>query len=126
MIFQPVSNNFNKLVFSFDRTIKDIIQLYQKAKNTGSNPANEDYVLIDSASIQLAIINNFLQDVKDAVKIGIQGTPGTLMCINGEGIRIGPSGIYEIKNGYKINNLTPLPKGNQKGFIDALIASSSS
>jgi len=25
-----------------------------------------------------------------------------LMCINGEPIRIGPSGIYEIRNGYKI------------------------
>ena len=28
-----------------------------------------------------------------------------LMCINGEGIRIGPSRIYEIRNGYKINFL---------------------
>ena len=26
-----------------------------------------------------------------------------LMCINGEQIRIGPSGIYEIKNGYIVN-----------------------
>jgi hypothetical protein len=25
-----------------------------------------------------------------------------LMCINGEDIRIGPNGIYEINNGYKI------------------------
>jgi len=28
-----------------------------------------------------------------------------LMCINGEGIRVGPSGIYEIKNGYKVKFL---------------------
>ena len=32
------------------------------------------------------------------------------MCINGQGIRIGPSGIYEIKDGYKINFLSVLPK----------------
>lgn len=38
-------------------------------------------------------------------KFGIQGPPGMLMCINGEGIRIGPSRIYEIRNGYKINFL---------------------
>ncbi len=38
-------------------------------------------------------------------KIGIQGPPGLLMCINGEAIRIGPSGIYEINNGYKVTFL---------------------
>jgi hypothetical protein len=43
-------------------------------------------------------------------KIGIQGPPGMLMCINGEPIRIGPSGIYEIKNGYKINFLSFIRK----------------
>lgn len=36
-------------------------------------------------------------------KIGIQGPPGLLMCINGEGIRIGPSGIYEINSGYRVS-----------------------
>lgn len=38
-------------------------------------------------------------------KIGVQGPPGLLMCINGEDIRIGPSGIYEIKSDYKINSI---------------------
>lgn len=45
-------------------------------------------------------------------KIGIQGPPGMLMCINGEPIRIGPSGIYEIKNGYQINFLSFVQKVN--------------
>jgi len=31
------------------------------------------------------------------------------MCINGEPIRIGPSGIYEIRNGYKVNFLGFVP-----------------
>ena len=35
-------------------------------------------------------------------KIGVQGPPGLLMCINGEDIRVGPSGIYEINNGYQV------------------------
>jgi len=38
-------------------------------------------------------------------KIGIQGVPGQLMCINGEQIRIGRSGIYEIDNGYSITSI---------------------
>lgn len=33
-----------------------------------------------------------------------------LMCINGEEIRIGPSGIYEIKNGYIINFIGVVPR----------------
>lgn len=39
-------------------------------------------------------------------KIGIQGPPGLLMCINGEPIRIGPSGIFQIRNGYRVNFLS--------------------
>lgn len=38
-------------------------------------------------------------------KMGVQGPPGLLMCINGQGIRIGPSGIYQINNGYQVNFL---------------------
>lgn len=47
---------------------------------------------------------------KKCTKIGVQGPPNMLMCINGEGIRIGPSGIYEIKNGYIINFIGVVPK----------------
>lgn len=36
-------------------------------------------------------------------QIGVQGPPGMLMCIEGEGIRIGRSGIYEINNGVVIS-----------------------
>lgn len=35
-------------------------------------------------------------------KIGVQSKPGFLMCINGEGIRVGKSGVYEIHNGVPI------------------------
>ena len=38
-------------------------------------------------------------------QIGVQGPPGTLMCIEGEQIRIGRSGIYEINNGVVISFL---------------------
>ncbi len=46
-------------------------------------------------------------------KFGIQGPPGMLMCINGEGIRIGPSRIYEIRNGYKVNFLGIVVKNSE-------------
>lgn len=46
------------------------------------------------------------------VKIGVQGPTGMLMIINGEPIRIGPSGIYEINNGYKIKTFGVIIKNN--------------
>ena len=43
-------------------------------------------------------------------KIGIQGPPSLLMCINREQIRIGKTVIYEINNGIKITSISFVPK----------------
>ncbi len=49
------------------------------------------------------IINAIFNQTGQALtKIGIQGPSGLLMCINGQEIRIGPSGIYEINNDYRV------------------------
>lgn len=51
---------------------------------------------------ELSIINNLITTLglKSLYKIGVQSRPGFLMCINGEEIRTGRSGIYELKNGF--------------------------
>ena len=49
-------------------------------------------------------------------KIGVQGPSGLLMCINGQEIRVGPSGIYETRNGYKINFIGFIIKDDQDSF----------
>lgn len=51
---------------------------------------------------ELSVINNLLEvlNVNSLYKIGVQSRPGFLMCINGEEIRIGKSGIYELKNNF--------------------------
>ncbi len=45
---------------------------------------------------KFAIIKNVIQNINKVVKIGVQGPPSLLMCINGEQIRIGKTGIFEI------------------------------
>ena len=62
---------------------------------------------IDSDEIVMAEVYNVLNTlgVNTLNKVGIQGPPGLLMCINGQDIRVGPSGIYEIKNDYKITSI---------------------
>lgn len=69
--------------------------------------------IIEISTCQVCKINNILGSSSipsTLTKIGVQGPPGMLMCINGEPIRIGPSGIYEIRNGYKITFLSFIRK----------------
>ncbi len=69
-------------------------------------------ITLDKDHCRVCQINNLIPDGKSPFnKIGIQGPSGMLFCINGEGIRIGPSGIYEIRNSnYKIHFLGAIPQ----------------
>lgn len=84
-VFTPFAT-FNTLLFKMQRTA-------------------EDYVIPRYATIvyqELSQINNLLPslNVSSLYKIGVQSRPGFLMCINGEEIRIGKNGIYELRNGF--------------------------
>jgi len=59
----------------------------------------------------IATLKNTYSNLAYLTKIGIQGPPSMLMCINGEEIRIGKSGIYEINNDIiKITSISFVPK----------------
>lgn len=52
------------------------------------------------AFLELSHLTNLSElSSKSFAKIGINGVPGTTFCINGEEIKIGKSGVYELKNG---------------------------
>ena len=79
----------------------------------GNDLANYQGRVIEISACQICKLNNILGNnsiPSPLTKIGIQGPPGMLMCINGEPIRIGPSGIYEIRNDYKITFLSFIRK----------------
>lgn len=97
--------DFNQIVFSLIRTEAD----YQLA--------NDDDTYGRKTSIEVLNfneVNNLLTVINHTplIKIGVQGPVGMLMVINGEAIRVGPSGIYEINNGYKIKNFGVIIKDN--------------
>lgn len=51
-------------------------------------------------------------------RIGVQGTPGLMMCINGEQIQIGKSGIFEINIDYIITYFgVAIEKDSDKFFL---------
>lgn len=85
--------------------------LSQNLLNGSSNTSYKGRILtLDETNCAVYKINNLING-KVFNKIGIQGPPGLLCCINGEGIRVGPSGIYELKNSnYNINFIGIIPK----------------
>ena len=77
---------------------------------------------------ELSVINNIISKLNLAeegyplIKIGVQSHPGMLMCINGQPIIVGKSGIYEIRNGIiKVNTFSVVaPAKETEVDIEAL------
>ena len=122
VIFKAIQD-FNYIYFLLNRDLQDLIRI-----QTQGSDIEDDYVTVISDSLKILNLSNQssnkISDINKAIKIGVQGTPGLLMCINGEAIRIGNSGIYEIKSGYKITFLTFLKKSSQYFILDCLMDSS--
>lgn len=51
------------------------------------------------------VIDNYISGIKKLKQIGVQGRPGLQMCIDGESIKIGRTGIYEINHEISIKFL---------------------
>lgn len=105
IIFQPNTNNYNQIVFQLDRNSIDYIAKVTKEGFSEWIPNKKDEYkedvysgrLLNISLNKLSTIKNQLEtsELKDIVKLGVQGLPNTLFCINGESIHIGKSGIYE-------------------------------
>lgn len=94
IIIAPDSD-YQYVLFFLERTTYD----YQT-----SEPRELKIKILDFAIVK-NIANKIFTDLQIAnfSKIGIQSAPGTLMCINGEEIRVGRTGIYEINNGVPVS-----------------------
>ena len=65
---------------------------------------------------------NLVNQTSGWTKIGYQCRPGSLVVVNGEPIRLGRSGIYEINNGTIINSfMIASPRGSNNKYIDAFL-----
>ena len=99
LIFTPLSI-FDTLLFELERIVDDY-------------KTEVRYPII--AYVELSEINNVIDDItgkdQELIKIGVQSRPGLTMCINGEEIHIGRSGIYELKNGDIVTNFFSVVNG---------------
>ena len=103
LTFTP-NATYNQILWELQRTALD----YQLDNGRLMNITIKNYTrLINIISTLKQIYSNMTY----LTKIGIQGPPSLLMCINGEQIRIGKSGIYEINNDIiKITSISFVPK----------------
>ena len=116
LVLSPNDNHtYNQIYFELNRELVDYNMkhedgTYGRIIKIAIDRLDEIYNVIDY--LQTSIDN------KNTLKqIGVQGPPGLLMSINGEAIRIGRSGLYEINNGINTNFIGFIIENNEKYFI---------
>lgn len=117
MIISP-NNSYNQVVFELGRVMADY-----NMNNGDGTYGRKVNMAIENCSAMVNIISNIANKINNKTElkqIGVQGNSGLLMSINGEGIRVGRSGIYEINNGMPITSIgfVVLPNDNQNFILD--------
>ncbi len=103
------NSTYNQILWELQRTTLD----YRLSSGRIIKIKNYTYTkLID---IFTALKSTYPQ-IKYLTKIGIQGPPSLLMCINREQIRLGKTGVYEINNGINITSISFVPKPSTISF----------
>ena len=143
-VFSP-SQTFNRLGFRINRVSYDAISPtprnwlidsttdVSKTVYTGDYDASGrpnqitvstqgDRIVYSGDNADLCTLINLVDQSSGWLKIGYQCRPGSLIVVNGEPIRVGRSGIYEINNGTIINKfMIASPGGSNNSKIDAFL-----
>lgn len=107
------NSNYNQLLWEMKRQYID----FTTSERTGTNGRISKIVIQFFGRIDNKM-PNLPNGINSLSKVGIQGPPAMLMCINGEEIRIGKSGVYEINDSVQINFLGFIPTTNDYFIVD--------
>ena len=95
MIFRPIEEGFVSIVLSMTRQSEDY-----NIQHTTQNGTEYGRILdIDKTVCELYKVNNLVNSMNSNAnldRIVVWGHSGLMMAINGEEIKIGPSGFYEL------------------------------
>ena len=80
--------------------------------------ADATKIIYSGTECDFCLLNNIIPNGTTWKKFGFQSRPGTFIVVNGEPIRVGRSGIYEINNGTKIKSFMIAAPGRN---IDAFL-----
>lgn len=96
----PPNNTYNQIKFELQRELED----YNKKNSDGTygRICKIEVIRLDEIYNVMDYLSTIINKTS-LLQIGVQSAPGLLMCINGEEIKVGRSGLYEILNGYKVS-----------------------
>lgn len=116
MILSPSDNHiYDRILFELEREYADY-----NIENPDGSFGRKMSVEIDRLDEIYNVINYLNPSIENKGRlkqIGIQSVPGLIMSINGEEIRVGRSGLYEIKSGIEITFIGFIIEDNEKYFI---------
>lgn len=107
------NDNYAQLVFSIDRDGQDFTETPRKWTPTHTFMI-ESFGTISNVIPSLGLENG----IGRLKQIGVQSRPGLEMCINGEMIRVGRTGIYEINHGIDITFMGFMPEEEDHFLMD--------
>lgn len=103
--FRPVEDNFSEITLEMVRTAEDYnIQ----GNNEEGDIVYGRYIPLDEFDYTLYSLTNIVNEINPngtLYRIGVWGRPNLLMSVNGEEIRIGKSGYYELDGILPIESL---------------------
>lgn len=100
-VFTP-NQTYNKIIFELERTSEDYNRRNIETGFYGRTSKINIETLGNIKNIIKSLDEYQSDNIKKLIQIGVQSVPGLLMCINGEPIKVGRTGIYEINNGINI------------------------
>lgn len=114
MVITP-NQVYNQIKFELNRenidyTIKNEDGSYGRILSIAIENFSKIYNVLD-------YITNIGEQIKSFKQIGVQGFPGLGMCINGEYIRIGKSGLYELNNGVNVSFIGFIQEKEDKNYF---------
>ena len=93
----------SQIVFELERTAEDVAQVNEDG--TYGRTVTIEIDKLASIFNVISFLNSSIENKGKLKQIGVQGPAGLLMCINGESIYIGRTGIYEINYGISISSI---------------------
>ena len=105
LVFRPVEDNFSEITIEMVRTAEDYN--IQGVDDSGETIYGR-YIPLDSFEYTLYTLTNLVNDINpngSLDRVGVWSHPGLLMAVNGEEIRVGKSGLWEIDGILPIESL---------------------
>ena len=97
----PPNQYYNQIQFVLNRVLIDYNN--ENEDGTYGRKVNMEILKLKEIYNVIDFLNPAIENTGRLKQIGVQSAPGLLMSIDGEAVRVGRSGIYEINNGISVS-----------------------